>query len=46
MRTKLAAGITAITAVTIIGAAGVATAGAIPAAARAEHLRIMNTEAT
>jgi len=46
MRTKLAASITAITAVTIIGAAGVATAGAIPAAARAEHLRIMNTEAT
>ena len=46
MRTKLAAGITAITAVTIIGAAGVATAGASQGATRTEHFRIMNTEAT
>jgi hypothetical protein len=46
MLTKLAAGITAITAVTIIGAAGVTTAGASPASTRTEHLRIMNTVAT
>jgi len=46
MRTKLAAGITVITAITIIGGAGVATAGASQGATRTEHFRIMNTEAT
>jgi hypothetical protein len=46
MRTKLAAGIAAITAVTIIGGAGAATASASPAGTRAEHLRIMSTAAT
>jgi hypothetical protein len=46
MRTKLAAGITAISAVTIIGGAGIATASASPGGARTEQLRIMNTKAT
>ena len=46
MRTELAAGITVITAITIIGGAGVATAGASQGATRTEHFRIMNTEAT
>jgi hypothetical protein len=46
MHTKLAAGIMAISAVTIIAGAGIATASASPGGTRAEHLRIMNTKAT
>ena len=46
MRTKLAAAIMAIVAVTIIGGSGLAAAGATPDGTQTEHLRIMNTRAT
>jgi hypothetical protein len=46
MRTKLATGITAISAVTIIAGAGMAAASASPGGTRTEHLRIMSTKAT
>lgn len=46
MRTRLVAGIVAISAATIISGAGVAVAGASPGGTRAELLRIMNTQAT
>ncbi|HEV2451687.1 MAG TPA: hypothetical protein VGS62_07155 [Streptosporangiaceae bacterium] len=46
MRTRLVAGIMAISAVALIGGASVAAAGASPGGTRAELLRIMNTTAT
>ena len=46
MRTRLAAGIMAISAVLIIGGAGIAVAASSSSGARPEHLRIMSTKAT
>ncbi len=46
MRTKLAAGIMAISAVTIIGGSGSAAANASASSQRPGHLRIMSTKAT
>jgi hypothetical protein len=46
MRTKLAAGVMAISAATIIAGAGLAAASAAPASPRTEHFRFMTTKAT
>jgi hypothetical protein len=46
VRTKLAAGIMAISAVLISGGAGIAVAASAPGSGRPEHLRIMSTKAT